>query len=299
MLTNMFSLDQWLTDWLTNLPPSFAYSQSKLRHKAMKRTHSTYGLLFALFHQCRLVLYGSLVPQICGLPLPARVPIDVVRLSAQKTVESAQALSQLASDLLELNQNPAEFAPFLGYCMYASACVHLAFFSSRDPRLAGRVWSDFNASVNLLEAVKPFWKMPDRLVSPERIDSDIGSNSPQWQRISVLRQAHADFEKSFIEVEDTKSDDERLTDIRNDTGNLKEPLALSLLQYKGQESGHSLPATDSVMVGDGDAAAGSTDPVFFQTPDSMLPLSSEWWDQSFQVFPEGLMPSEDLFSAIM
>lgn len=115
----------------------------------------------------------------------------------------------------------------------------------------------------------------------------------------MLRQARVDFEEFFIEGKDTAYDGERLTDVRNDTGNLAEPLASSLLQYSGQRLSHSLHATDSVITGDGIGAGGSTDPVFLQTPDSMFPMSAEWWDQAFQVFPEGLMPSEDLFSAIM
>ena len=121
--------------------------------------------MHALSHQCRVVLHGSLVPHFSGLPLQSAMPLEAVRTSARIALESAKAISQLGADLLALQWNPARLAPFVGYCMYVAASIHVALIISRDDIMARNARLNLLTSLNLLEAMKPFWNNLQRLVS--------------------------------------------------------------------------------------------------------------------------------------
>jgi len=89
----------------------------------------------------------------------------VVRTSARITLESAKAISDLGADLLALEWDPARLAPFIGYCMYVSASIHVALIFSKDDKLAMAARSSLLSSLKLLSAMKSFWKVGQRLVS--------------------------------------------------------------------------------------------------------------------------------------
>lgn len=167
MLADLFSLDARLSSWAKSLPPSLAYSKSNLHEQLVIMRQPSYTLVHVLYHQCRLVLHASLVPQFSGTASQDSTPHEAVNMSAQVALKSAQAVSDLAADVLALDWDPASLAPFLGYTMYTAATVHLPFVASRDQRLREKAQKHLTASLRLLKSMKPFWRNLEKLVSQE------------------------------------------------------------------------------------------------------------------------------------
>ena len=131
-MADLFELEGQLSTWLTLLPESFVYSKRNLYQQVVVNQQPVYIFAHAIYHQCRLVLHSSLVPQFSGLHLRDRIPPEATILSARIAIKSAQEISQLSADLLALDWDPAQVAPFVGYCMYASASIHLTHLFSSD-----------------------------------------------------------------------------------------------------------------------------------------------------------------------
>lgn len=162
ILTNMLNLQQDLNEWLTTLPSSMTYSKKNLFEQIIHKQESLFGTLHAMQHHSRLVLHSSLLPRFGG-SLSSSLPAEAVKMSTEATVRSAQALAELAGDLLAFNCNFQAMPPYLGYCMYVAGSIHVTMVNSTAlGELARR-----NLSLNLavLQAMKPFWTILDRLVS--------------------------------------------------------------------------------------------------------------------------------------
>lgn len=169
MLADLFSLDAKLSTWAKCLPSSLTYSKSNLHEQLIIMRQPSYTLVHVLYHQCRLVLHASLVPQFSGTASQDSTPPEAVNMSAQVALKSAQAVSDLAADVLALDWDPASLAPFLGYTMYTAATVRLPFVASGNHRLREKARRHLIASLKLLKSMKPFWKGLDKLASQARI----------------------------------------------------------------------------------------------------------------------------------
>lgn len=163
-LTTIYGLQNDLSSWYSNLPPSLSYSKRNLYEQLVMKHHTLYALMHAAYQQCRLVLHSSLVPQFSGVAFLEGVPIEAVRVSAEIALSSAQSLSQLSADLLALEWDPTQIAPFFGYCMYVSASIHMTVLD-KDNHLGGAARRNLMLSLKMLRAMKPYWKILERLVS--------------------------------------------------------------------------------------------------------------------------------------
>lgn len=163
-LTTIYGLQNDLSSWYSNLPPSLSYSKRNLYEQLVMKHHTLYALMHAAYQQCRLVLHSSLVPQFSGVAFLEGVPIEAVRVSAEIALSSAQSLSQLSADLLALEWDPTQIAPFFGYCMYVSASIHMTVLD-KDTHLGGAARRNLMLSLKMLRAMKPYWKILERLVS--------------------------------------------------------------------------------------------------------------------------------------
>lgn len=123
-----------------------------------------YGSLFVTYHQCRLVLYASHVPQLSGRPVPDDWPPTITRSSAKVALESAHSLSTLANDILLSNWSPASLAPFVGYCMFSSAATILTLSPVDFSQMPTKELKATFSSLKLLDLMRPYWKHLDRLV---------------------------------------------------------------------------------------------------------------------------------------
>ena len=124
-----------------------------------------YIFVHALYHQCRLVLHASLAPQFSGLDLHERLPSEAASLSARIALKSAQEISEIGADVLALDWDAGQIAPFVGYCMYVSASIHVTLLGSRDATLAALARANLISNMKLLKSMKLYWANLQRLVS--------------------------------------------------------------------------------------------------------------------------------------
>jgi hypothetical protein len=160
----MFALEARLASWLAQLPKNLTYSKRNLYEQLIVHGQSTYIMIHALYHQSRLVLHASLVPLFSGFPMPEEVSSDLVAMSAQIGLQSAQKISQLGADFLALDYCSSHLPAFLGYCMYVSASTQLVLLSSQDERLASQARYNLISNVKFLRAIKEYWSNLQRLV---------------------------------------------------------------------------------------------------------------------------------------
>ena len=123
-----------------------------------------YIFVHALHYQCCLVLHSSLVPQFSGLSIDASVSVEVVSVSARVALRNAQAISELGSDLIALDWDLSRIAPFVGYCIYVSASIHIVFLFSRNEALAALARIRLISNLKVLSAMKGSWSNLERLV---------------------------------------------------------------------------------------------------------------------------------------
>lgn len=124
-----------------------------------------YIFLHAMHHQSCLVLHSSLVPYLSGAEQQQNgAPPEVARISAEVALEHARAISNLGADLMSLEWSPARIAPFVGYCMYVAAMVHMTVIA-RDAELAKSAHHHLVSALKVLKMMKPCWALLERLVS--------------------------------------------------------------------------------------------------------------------------------------
>lgn len=167
-LAELFELEDCLSTWSARLPECFRYSKRNLYEQLVVSQQPVYTMVHALYHQCRLVLHASLVPQFSGLQLRQKLPSETPSLSARIALKSAQGLSELAADLLALDWDPAQIPAFVGYCMYVSASIQITLLCSRDTALSMLARSNLISNLKLLKSMKQFWANLERLVSWRR-----------------------------------------------------------------------------------------------------------------------------------
>jgi hypothetical protein len=164
-LADLFELEGRLSVWSARLPAPFIYSKRNLYEQLVINQQSVYIFVHALYHQCRLVLHSSLVPQFSGIAMNEPLPSEATSVSARIALNSAQKLSDLGADLLALDWDPCQIAPFVGYCMYVSASIHIALLGSKDVTLAALARANLTSNLRLLKAMKTYWIALERLVS--------------------------------------------------------------------------------------------------------------------------------------
>jgi hypothetical protein len=191
-----------------------------------------------MYHQCRLVLHSSLVPRFSGITLETAVPGEAVRLSAHIALNSALAISQIAADLLALEWDAAQMAPFLGYATYVAASVFISLIFANDAKLKKSSRTGLAHSLRLLRQMKPYWSNLDKLVSPSKNLfyrlGEIILSGRQWARIHSLYEAQA--KEALCTIDTTEPDGpsdelDTLAGTKRDIQGLNEPLADSMLEY--------------------------------------------------------------------
>jgi hypothetical protein len=162
---NAFTLQSELSTCAAQLAPELTYSKRNLYHQLVVQQQPVYVMLHALHQQCCLVLNASLVPHFSGLPVAPGMPVEVVRVSAAIAMRSAKTLSDMSADLVALEWDPTQIAPFVGYCMYVAASIHLAVLPQEgesEPQNSG--WENLTKCLRLLKLMKQYWAVLDRLV---------------------------------------------------------------------------------------------------------------------------------------
>jgi hypothetical protein len=164
-ISDLYALDQEVLAWSSSLPAWYRYSTIALHEQMVTKQDVMYSNLWAIYHQCRLALHASHVPQLSGHPAPEGWPPELIHSSARTALESARSLSTLATDLFTLEWDPGRLAPFTGYCMFAAAVTLLVLCPAESPLGSPQVLNATFSSLRLLDAMRPYWKHLDRLVS--------------------------------------------------------------------------------------------------------------------------------------
>lgn len=162
-IEKLLELEDWLTAFREHLPPALMYSKERLQFQPQARATPTFILLHSIFHQIRLILHASIVPQFSGQDIPRKISPSLVNSSAQIVVDSATRISEIASDLVECDIDVARLSPFTGHCMYIAATVHLSFLSRSDEK-GVRAWHDIIAPLRVLKTMSPYWHVLQSLV---------------------------------------------------------------------------------------------------------------------------------------
>ena len=163
-LANLFELEGRLSTWSVRLPECFIYSKRNLYEQLVVNRQPVYIFIHALYHQCRLVLHASLVPHFSGLHPHERLPPEATCFGARIALKSAQEISELGTDLLALSWDPSQIAPFVGYCLYVSASIHITLLCSRDVTLMATARANLVSNLKLLKSMKSHWANLERLV---------------------------------------------------------------------------------------------------------------------------------------
>ncbi|OAA66929.1 Transcription factor [Niveomyces insectorum RCEF 264] len=235
-LAEFCRLEQLLSTWCKNLHPSVTYSKRNLYKQLVVDQQPTYIFVHALYHQCWLALHISMVPQFSGLPVGPTISPALVTASAMVALKHARAVSRLCTDLIALDWDIHRVAPFVGYCIYVSASIHIVFLFLKNERLANLARMQLASNLRVLRGMKPYWSNLDRL----------------WARISILYEAQTSTQKGTTRTasepgtNDTRDEDDDIEDLEQgseemeisalasksrDTGALQEPLANSTLKY--------------------------------------------------------------------
>lgn len=164
-LAELFRLDQFLTNWSRNLHPSMSYSKRNLYKQLIIDHQPGFVFVHSLHHQCWLALHISMVPQFSGLPIDCGVSPELVTASAMVALKHARAISKLCSDLIALEWDFHRLAPFVGYCIYVSASIHIVFLFLDNERLSRLAQRMLVSNLQVLRGIKPYWFNLGRLVS--------------------------------------------------------------------------------------------------------------------------------------
>nr|POF26027.1 hypothetical protein CFP56_22175 [Quercus suber] len=151
----LFSLDDDLRQWNSQCHLTFTYSKHNLYKELGLKHQQGFVAVHALYHQCRMILHASLVPRLSGIVPEVEIPEELLKTSTEIVTTSARALSDLAADILNLRHDVAQLAPFVGYCMYVAAFIHMRLARSPNGLQARQ---DLRSSLRLLKAMKPYWK---------------------------------------------------------------------------------------------------------------------------------------------
>lgn len=163
-LTEAFELEGWLAAWVAQLAPSLSYSRRGLYEHVVILEQPVYVLVHLLYLQCRLVLHSSIVPRFSGLRPAQSVPGHAISMSAHISLQTAQKVSEIATDIQTLEVDATEIASFAGYCVYVSATIHITFLTSPDITLATLARTNLASNLRLIRSMKPYWSNLERLV---------------------------------------------------------------------------------------------------------------------------------------
>lgn len=163
-LIELLDLDHWLSNWMRTMAPDLVYNKSNLCKHTSEGNQMTFVLLHSGFHQCRMILHATVVPQFGGLSASNEISPETVRISAVTALNNANAIAGLAADLLELDIDPSRLPPIVGHSMYVAATIHITFISASHTDLSNSARKGLTSTLAVLKLMKPYWANLQKLV---------------------------------------------------------------------------------------------------------------------------------------
>lgn len=225
-LPTFIEIDESLVHWAKHLPPKWHYTKQNLYENLIVKQRPQFVFLHCLNHQCRLVLRSSLVPEFSGLSWNDEDHVELISVSARVAFKTACNISDIASDLIALDYEFGQLPPFIGYCMYASAAIHVLFLFSRNTSLSNIARNKMTSNIRILELMKAYWRCLEPLWNRVTIlyNAQVGraSSAPIVKDVAITLGFDADPDNSDLVDESVRTP--RIT-------NLSEPLADSVMKF--------------------------------------------------------------------
>lgn len=142
----------------SSLPPHYVYTQSNLFAAiAENRSHSLIFLHITIRHSLyflhRWIFPNKADPQ--TMTVFKRAPDGFIKLSARKCIASANAISRILADVLEMNT--LLLVPFIGFCAFTTAMLHVCNAFSPDPEISSTAKRHLATNLKILMIMQKHW----------------------------------------------------------------------------------------------------------------------------------------------
>jgi len=142
----------------SSLPQIYIYTRNNLSAAiAENRAHSLIFLHITIRHSLyflhRWIFPNKITPQITSMYKDA--PPDFINTSARKCIASANAISLILFDVQEMNT--LLLVPFMGFCAYTTATLHVSNAFSPDPEISRTAKRHLATNLRILTVMRKHW----------------------------------------------------------------------------------------------------------------------------------------------
>ncbi|KAI8343910.1 hypothetical protein BC941DRAFT_446951 [Chlamydoabsidia padenii] len=157
-------LDRCIDEWYDQLPPAMKYTQENMDRHRMSPTvdssrfvlaHIMHNTLTVLLHRPSLVFFDTLNSEVVQPSLK-----EFCRASVEKCLH---AVDNVTTILKTINSNVDLMPPFLTYLSYTVATIVVNNTFSSKPDEAKKARTDLNEHFRLLQSMRKYWAMADKL----------------------------------------------------------------------------------------------------------------------------------------
>jgi hypothetical protein len=154
-------LDNELYGMHSSIPQLYVYTQNNLSAAiAENRAHSLIFLHITIRHSLyflhRSIFPGKSAPQVSSMHKGS--PLDFIKTSGRKCIASANAISLILTHVQEMNT--ALLVPFIGFCAYTTAILHVGNAFSPDPEMSRTAKRHLATNLRILSLMREHWYHP-------------------------------------------------------------------------------------------------------------------------------------------
>lgn len=147
----------------SSLPQLYIYTQNNLSAAiAENRAHSLIFLHITIRHSLyflhRSIFSSKTTSQVSSMHKGS--PHDFFNISARKCIASANAISLILAHVQEMNT--ALLVPFMGFCAYTTATLHIGKAFSPDPEMSRTAKRHLATNLKILTLMRKHWYRPSK-----------------------------------------------------------------------------------------------------------------------------------------
>ena len=151
-------LDNELYGMHSSLPQLYIYTKNNLSAAiAENRAHSLIFLHITIRHSLyflhRWIFASKIAPEVTSMYKDA--PPDFINTSARKCIASANAISLILAHVQEMNT--LLLVPFMGFCAYTTATLHVSNAFSPDPEISRTAKRHLATNLRILTVMRKHW----------------------------------------------------------------------------------------------------------------------------------------------
>jgi hypothetical protein len=151
-------LDNELYSMHSSLPQPYIYTRNNLSAAiAENRAHSLIFLHITIRHSLyflhRWIFPNKNTPQVSDIYNDA--PPEFINASARKCIASANAVSLILAHVQEMNT--LLLVPFIGFCAFTTAILHVSNAFSPDPELSRTAKRHLATNLRILTVMRNHW----------------------------------------------------------------------------------------------------------------------------------------------